>query len=79
MSRKLMIALATIGIVASSAATAALAAPYHGVEPARGFSTLNASAPAERAGRSAQPGYQGFRRDSCGHIDDVCNSSKYFG
>jgi hypothetical protein len=92
MSSKLMIVLTTVSIVGSSIASEALAASYHGGP--RYFSGANASRQADGAGYSAfgsvnQPAYgfgrsvrpgsdRGFRRDSCGHIDDVCNSSKYF-
>ena len=93
MSRTLMIVLSTISVVGSSIASGALAASYHGGP--RYFSGANASKhaggagygafgsvnpPAYGFGSSARPGYdRGFRRDSCGFIDDVCNSSKYFG
>jgi hypothetical protein len=43
MSSKLMIVLTTIGIVGSSVASGALAAPRHGVGEARYFSGPNAS------------------------------------
>ena len=92
MSKTLMIVLSTISVVGSSIASGALAAAYHGGP--RYFSGANASKhaggagygafgsvnpPAYGFGSSARPGYdRGFRRDSCGFIDDVCNSSKYF-
>ena len=92
MSRTLIIVLSTIGVVGSSIASGAMAASYHGGP--RYFSDANPSArangggyaafgsvnpPAYGFGSSARPGYdRGFRRDSCGFIDDVCNSSKYF-
>ena len=89
-----MIVLATISIVGSSVASGALAASYHGgpryfsdpnaSEQAdsagyAAFGFLNQSQPRYQSGASVRPGYdRGFRRDSCGHIDDVCNSSRYF-
>jgi hypothetical protein len=92
MSSKLMIVVTTISIVGSSIASGAMAASYHGGP--RYFSDANPSRPADGAGyaafgsvnrpaygfgSSARPGHdRGFRRDSCGHIDDVCNSSRYF-
>ena len=92
MSRTLIIVLSTISVVGSSVASGAMAASYHGgpryfsggsaprQANGAGYSAFGSvNPPAYGFGSSARPGYdRGFRRDSCGFIDDVCNSSKYF-
>jgi hypothetical protein len=70
MLRKLMIVFTAIGVVGSSVASGASATPYNGA--------ARANASKHHGGPYVRLYHLRFRRDSCGYIDAVCNSSKYF-
>jgi hypothetical protein len=70
MSRKLMIVLTAIGVVGSSVASGASATPYNGA--------ARANASKHHGGPYVRQYHLRFRRDSCGHIVAVYNSSQYF-